>query len=123
MEEGEIIFVYNVDSSLFAVVRDYVHKLFLPRSYSCNVCRLTFGALVMKKEWREFLKKLPHKTTFLHRDEFHKSYPQYRDALLPAVFLKDGHSLSLVIGAQEINLQRTLDDLIILAQHRLIVQK
>lgn len=49
-----------------------MHKVFPPKTYACNLCGITYGALSVKKEWAQFIEKLPLETEFLHRDEFQK---------------------------------------------------
>jgi hypothetical protein len=38
----EILFVYNVDLTLFALVSDFVHRLTAPETYPCRLCDLTY---------------------------------------------------------------------------------
>jgi len=44
----QIIFVYNADSSLFANITDFAHKIVSPKTYSCNLCKLSYGKFSMK---------------------------------------------------------------------------
>jgi len=52
--KDKIIFVYNADSSVFAQVSDAVKKIVAPGTYQCNLCRITYGAVSMKDEWKTF---------------------------------------------------------------------
>jgi len=107
----ELIFVYNADSSFLAQVGDYFHKAVVPSTYKCNLCQITYGGLGMKDEWKEFVDTLPYKTTFLHRDEFTKEYPNLQKIKLPALFKKEGQNISEFISAEEINKQKTVENL------------
>ncbi|HEA65073.1 MAG TPA: hypothetical protein ENI02_02915 [Candidatus Aminicenantes bacterium] len=106
----ELIFVYNADSSFFSTVKDLAHKTISPSTYPCNLCAMTYGNFAMKKEWKEFIKKLELPVEFLHRDEFQKLYNT--DIVgLPAVFIKEDSKLSLFIAEKEINRCKHLEDL------------
>ncbi|MCH7730859.1 hypothetical protein IID21_05115 [Patescibacteria group bacterium] len=115
---SRLLFVYNADSSFFAQLTDYVHKLISPQTYQCNLCKITYGNLGMKKEWKKFVEKLPYKAIFLHRDEFFSQYPKLKDKTLPAVFQLKNGALSELVTAREINQQKTIEELgsIILAK-------
>ena len=105
-----LVFVYNADSGVFNVLTDAAHKIFSPRTYACNLCALTYGAVQMRGEWREFLDGLGLPLEFLHADELAARY-DLTDVPLPAVFTKRGGGLSVLAGADAINACRTLDEL------------
>jgi len=105
-----LIFVYNADSGLLNMAADYVHKIFSPSTYGCNLCAVTFGNTGMKGEWREFVAHLGVPAEFLHRDEFLEHY-NLKDAKFPAAFLKKGDTITLFIDHNEINSSKTLKDL------------
>ncbi len=97
-----LVFVYNADSGLFNTLTDIAHKIFSPESYQCNLCAITYGTFAVRGEWKAFLETLPCDLEFLHRDEFMARYPQASNTL-PAVFLRDGDGLEMMISAEEIN--------------------
>jgi hypothetical protein len=104
-----LIFVYNADSSPLAQAFDFLHKAFSPGTYACNLCRVTYGTFGMKKQWREFIKGLPCRTVFYHRDKFQKRYPHLSGTPLPAIFAeREDGGMELLAGAQELNAQPSL---------------
>ena len=107
----ELLFVYNADTSLYAQATDYVRKIMRPDTYQCNLCKLTYGLVSMKKEWGDFIKNLPLTTTFLHRDEFHDKHPELAGVALPAVFCKTTRGLTELISASEIDEQQDITGL------------
>jgi len=107
----QLIFVYNATSGIFAGIKDLVHKSVSPKTYGCNLCGLTYSGVSMKGEWKDFVASLPIKTTFLHKDEFAKKYPQYSMTFYPSVFLKEDTTLREIISAEEINKQHDLEEL------------
>jgi len=111
IEALELVFVYNADSGIFSGIKDLVHKSVSPKTYRCNLCGLTFGGISMKQEWKEFIKNLPIKVAFLHKDKFIKTYPQLASVSYPVVFKKEGKTLKEFISPDEINKQKSLEDL------------
>lgn len=105
----KLLFVYNADSNLPAVLKDFFIKLFAPRRYACNLCLITYGILRMKREWKDFIESSPRETEFLHRDEFRNRYRD--DTPLPAAFWLDGKTPRLLISAEEMNRLRTVNEL------------
>ena len=95
----ELIFVYNADSGLVSAYLDAMHKIFSPKTYPCNLCAITYGNFKMKNEWRNFIEKLPLKTSFLHRDEWIGKTKRHDQ--LPAVFLSESSGFSVLIPSEE----------------------
>lgn len=87
--QPELLFVYNADAGLLNGVLDTLHKTFAPATYACSLCAVTYGAASMRPQWRAFLKHLPARTQFLHRDELARQYPVLRATALPAVFRRN----------------------------------
>ena len=114
-QRDEVVFVYNVDFTLFALVSDFVHRLTSPETYPCRLCDLTYDRFTVKREWKGFVDSLPVRTRVELRDRFHRKYPAQAAVPLPAVFRRrsDG-TLTTLVGAAEINGARTLDDLTVL---------
>lgn len=98
----KLIFVYNADGGMIASLTDSLHKAVSPQAYPCNLCRITYAPVIMKKEWKHFVANLPYRATFLHRDEFKKQYPNM-NAALPAIFTEDETGVRVLVPAAEIN--------------------
>lgn len=117
--KDKIIFVYNADSSVFAQVSDAVKKVATPDTYQCNLCRITYGAVSMKDEWKAFLDTLPFEKEFLHRDEFGKKYPELSKVKLPAIFMSQHDVLHTLASASDINMQKDIEGLKMLVNERI----
>lgn len=115
---SKLIFVYNADSGLLNDIISVAHKTLSPKTYSCNLCRLTFGLYSMRKPWKEFIKALNVEVEFLHRDVMMQRYGM-ADIPLPAVLEQIDTDVSVWINADDMNQCRSLDDLIELIQQRL----
>lgn len=122
-DSKELILVYNADSGFFNIIKDGLHKAISPSTYQCNLCALTYGSIRMKDEWREFIDNLEIPSTFLHRDEFIRkleSHPHNLENIsYPAIFLRTGEKISLLISSDEINKSKTLEDLMNLITEKL----
>ncbi len=110
-----LLFVYNADSGLFNAMADAAHKLLSPQTYSCNLCKVTYGLVNERRAWRTFIESLDVPCTFLHRDELRKRYP-HLEVALPAVLRVTGDTPELCIDAERLNGCTDVDDLIRLVQ-------
>jgi hypothetical protein len=110
MNEKKLIFVYNADSGVISLVKDFWKKILKPSSYECNLCFQTFGAFSMKKDWKNFIQNLNIDTEFLHRDEFVKKY-KIKNALYPSAYFFEENQLSLLIAKDEMNSVKNLDEM------------
>ena len=99
----KLLFVYNADSSLFNQVGDLIHKTISPKTYQCNLCRITYGNLGMKKQWQEFIQSLTLPVQFFYKDELKQEYPELTVIDLPAVLIVNEGKPRLLINSSEIN--------------------
>jgi len=113
LNEKKLIFIYNADSGVINLVKDFWKKILRPSSYECNLCFQTFGAFSMKKDWKSFIKNLDIETEFLHRDEFEKKY-SLLDANYPSAYIYENGNLRLLISDDEMNSVKSLDEIEVL---------
>ena len=109
MKRLHLLFVYNADAGLFSSVTDFVHKIISPATYNCSLCKLTYGNLAMKQQWKQFLENLPADKTFLHKNEFEKQYAQ--SFPLPSIFYLQENQPVELMNAAEINTCPSLEQL------------
>ena len=71
-----------------------------PGSYPCALCALTHGAFSERGAWKGFRERHPGRLEILHRDEFHRRYPQV-EAATPCVLARqaDGTWLTAMAPA------------------------
>ena len=113
MNKKKLIFIYNADSGVINLVKDFWKKVLRPSSYECNLCMQTFGVFSMKKDWKSFINNLNVDTEFLHRDEFEKKY-QIKDAKYPSAYIYENRNLRLLISYDEMNAVKSLDEMEVL---------
>jgi len=110
MNEKKLVFVYNANSGVISLVKDFWKKILNPSSYECNLCFQTFGAFTMKRDWKKFINNLNIDTEFLHRNEFEMKY-RIKNALYPSAYLEQNGELKLLISREEMNSVKNLDEM------------
>ena len=106
MKQQRLLFIYNADSQLALRWLDAAHKTISPSTYKCDLCKLTYGATQMKKEWQSFITKLPIECTFI----YHNQIEAYNIPTItpPAVILQRPSTNQLLITAETF---KTIDTL------------
>jgi hypothetical protein len=120
--DDTLIFVYNAKPGIVAGLLDTVHKTLSPSTYECDLCAITYGALSMRGEWRDWLKHQPWSAEFAYRDGFRAANPAQAGEELPAIFrrIADG-GLFLLVSAGDFEGLSSVGDLIALLEARLNV--
>ncbi len=114
-----LILVYNANGGLRAALGDMLHKIASPATYPCSLCALTYGAVSMRGEWRQFLDRTGLSALFLYRDEFHADLDD-RDIALPAILLGgEAGPPAVLMTAAELDALPDLSALIALMEARL----
>lgn len=116
-----LVFVYNAEPGMVAGLLDTIHKTLSPDTYACSLCGITYGALSMRSEWRQWLKAQPWDAVFHHRPEFRIAFPTYADLDLPAVLRRDEGTLSVVLDAPTMRALADIPSLIAALETRLSV--
>jgi hypothetical protein len=119
MTDDGLVFVYNADSGLFNTMADAAHKVFSPDTYSCNLCRVTYGWFTERGAWRDFIAALELPCTFLHRDELRARYPGL-DLALPAVLRVTDGVPAVCIDAAALNACADVESLMALVRERCV---
>jgi len=117
--EPRLLFVYNADSGPLRAVFDAIHKIVSPDSYSCSLCAITYGAMTMRAEWKEYVERLPHPAEFLHRDEFRLCWPEVEVALPAIMILRPGKPARLLVSQEQMTRGQTVSELIALVDQAL----
>jgi hypothetical protein len=100
---GALVFVYNAEPGIVAGLLDTIHKTLSPDTYACSLCGITYGALSMRPEWRQWLKAQPWDAEFAYRDDFRATYSAHAQEPLAAIFRREGATeLSLLVPADEL---------------------
>ena len=106
---SKLLFVYNAKSDILNSTFDFAHKIISPKTYNCNLCKLTHGNFSEKKEWTDFKEDSDNELSFLHIDEFEKLYPREQ---YPAVFKVKEDKMEIVLSTEELNEINSTEELI-----------
>ena len=109
--KSQLLFVYNADSGLYNTLTDMAHKILSPETYTCSLCSITHGVFKERDEWRSIIESLPVESSFLHRDEFYRQYPEMNKLSLPALMLKSDEGLVELLDQENIAASQTLNEL------------
>ncbi len=111
----KLIFVYNADSGLFNSVSDSIHKLISPKTYPCNLCKITYSTFSIRQKWLQFIKEFQFEIEFLHKNEFIKIFGS-TEYDFPVVLKLENGTIETFISKIEINSMKSEKDLIELIQ-------
>ncbi len=112
-----MIFVYNVDASPLALMRDLYQAVTVGET-DCRLCDITYGKLLKDPEWARFVRELPVAAEFRMRSTFVRNHPDTKGRRFPAAYLENGEGLREVIGADEMEAVGGLADLMSLVSDR-----
>ena len=118
----KIYFVYNANDDLFSIIGDFFHKSFSPKTYSCNLCKLSYGPISKKHIWKDFLNNLEFDYSFVYKnhDNLFLSHIQSYPIIL---YTKDD-DINVLLSKEEINLCKDVEELIFLLNNKIIdIQK
>src|SRR5690606_25446016 len=100
---------------------DALHKLVSPKTYSCNLCEITYGVFTENKTWKKFRTSGNFPMKFIHLDEFKKQYASKFGSkfTFPIVLLENKGELELFISTNELNGLKNAEGLIEMISDRL----
>ena len=113
-----MLFVYNLDKGSLADIRNHLHSTVSAQTPQCNLWALISSPVGMKKSWKRFTSELGVPVQYLYRDEFAVEFGPLKFPF-PAVYLKVGETLKVMITSEEINRCAATDDLIAIVNKRL----
>ncbi|MDX2359769.1 MAG: GTPase [Crocinitomicaceae bacterium] len=70
----ELIFVYNAHTDPVSATVDYLHKVFSPKTYKCELCALTHHNLGQRSAWTQFKKESGAEMQFMYIKGFEKKF-------------------------------------------------
>jgi hypothetical protein len=82
------------------------------------LCALTYGAVSMKRQWKDFLARLPVITEFAYKAEFQQLYPAVGDDL-PAIYRVENDVPQLLMSRADIGAQPDVNALMAALSARL----
>jgi hypothetical protein len=107
----KIIFVYNADSGFVSSLLDIGHKVISPNTYRCNLCKMTYGVIGEREEWKKYRESSKDEMEFLHKDEFENKYKEKRE--YPIILkMNDSNEFEELINKEELERMDSISELI-----------
>ena len=120
---SRLLIVYNADGGIFNALAHAVHKALRPGTYPCSLCAISYGAVSMRRQWRDFLNALRMEKVFHHRDDFAEAYPGHSFAL-PAILISDlDTSPRVLLSKEELDRIADVDELIDVMEEKLVLER
>ena len=116
---SKIIFVYNASDDFLSVGFDFFHKIVSPQTYQCSLCKITYGNISMKNQWRDYIQDLDYNVEFLYKNNFSQYHPNLELIDVPSAFTSDGRVYTQIISKKEFNSLSDLDSLIELINEKI----
>lgn len=107
----KLLFVYNAEAGFASGMLDSIHKVVSPETYTCDLCRITYGLFTMDKTWRAYLQSLPIEAVFFHREDFKAAHPAAVFPL-PVILLDRGGELLDLVSAEQMKALKDVNALI-----------
>jgi len=104
-----LLFIYNANSGKLNMLLDIGHKLLRPKTYECNLCKITYGTFFEREAWKRFKETTAIEFTFMHKDEFER---EFEGSYSYPIVLKLNGALEVFIDTVKLNNVDNLDDLI-----------
>lgn len=103
-----LVIVYNANAGWASALIDAAHKLVRPETYECSLCMISYGAVSMRRPWRNYLDSLAIEKQFYHRQDFARAYPvdlfPIIDGLnLPAIFIEADGKLHGLLSSKQLD--------------------
>ena len=98
----ELIFCYNAESGKINSVIDFIHKTISPKTYSCNLCAITYN-LKKTKKWDSFIQNFHLRIKFYYKSDLEKYDLINFKNQLPCCLVKKEDNFSLLIDKDTMN--------------------
>lgn len=100
----KLYFVYNANDGFTNKLMDGAHKIISPKTYSCDLCKITHGSFREKRVWKNFKKDFSIPITFYYKDEFLKKFkskwlPKFD---FPIILITDGVTLEPLLTQKDL---------------------
>ena len=89
---NKLIFIYNASNDYLSIAFDFTHKIISPKTYECSLCKVTYGAFKMHKEWKDYLESVDLEVIFLYKNNYKKYFPNLNPKSFPASYIYNGKS-------------------------------
>ncbi len=111
----KLIFIYNAKSGMFNQSVDFLHKVFSPKTYACDLCSITHGNFGSKKDWANFISEIKVNTEFKYCNQRSAAEKKFN---CPVVLLENSENIEQLVASSELK-DLNLHDLIAIIDARI----
>ncbi len=108
----KLLLVYNTHSDPFSTVVDYVHKMFSPSTYKCDLCALTHHHLGERSVWKNFRKSSGVEMEFMYIRQYERKYKERHN--YPVVLKVEEGERKVLISKEHLRSIKDVNELITL---------
>ena len=108
--QDTIYFIYNAKGDAFSVIGDFFHKSLSPKTYPCKLCDLSYGPIMKKKVWKDFLDTLDIDYKFLYKNEIGEFSNRIDE--LPVILIGKKDNVEILLSKEEIDRSKDIYALI-----------
>ena len=108
--QDTIYFIYNAKGDVFSVIGDFFHKSLSPKTYPCKLCDLSYGPIMKKKVWKDFLDTLDIDYKFLYKNEIDEFSNRIDE--LPVILIGNKDNVEVLLSKEEIDRSKDIYSLI-----------
>lgn len=113
----ELIFVYNANGNVSDRMIGAIHKVIQPKSYACDLCKLTHSNLGARKEWKTFLETSSLPIRILYKDAFESEFSEKIEP--PTILSYENSRLTCILDKKELGSLNDLEELFVVIKERL----
>ena len=114
----ELLFVYNAKADPQSAITDYLHKVFSPSTYGCELCALTHHNLGQRTNWKQFKRKNEQlRMSFYYINQFENKFDESYE--YPVVLLRENNSNKVLIAKADFKQMNSANDLILTLENKL----
>ncbi len=109
-----LIFIYAADSGVFNTVTDMAHKIFSPKTYECQLCKISHGWFGMHEQWRKGIEDMQVEPEYHHRDRLPAELEKNcKDLKFPCILLQEPKSEArILMDPDDISQHEDINDLL-----------
>lgn len=115
----ELIFVYNAEDHAMDRILGALHKVVAPKSYACDLCKLTHNAVGARRKWIAFLDSLSVPVRVMYKNTFREAFQE--DFEFPVILSYENSQLTRILDKKELEDINDLSEFFVVLKRRLPV--
>ena len=115
--DDTLYFIYNAKNDTKSVLNDFFHKTLSPKTYPCNLCKITYNTFTKKNKWKKYLDNTNYNYKFLYKNQ--SNYFNNPIIDFPSIVFGNKINYKIVLNSTELNVILNIDSLIFHFENKL----